>query len=121
MKLDLKTSVQMARIAKSLYESKPSPAAGVRPDLNLTDVYEYGSCRVRCIVGLWRCGSRASIVVAFRGSSNGSEWANNAHPAEWRPISPTVKGLVHPGFIGSLHDVWPSVEDRIETLTQAHM
>jgi hypothetical protein len=121
MKLDLTTSIQMARIAAHMYErSLTAAASNVREDLRLSEVSEFRTRRVRCMVGLWRYGSRATIVVAFRGSSNGSEWANNAHLAEWRPISPVINGLVHPGFIGSLADVWPSVEATIQVLTEAH-
>ncbi len=122
MNLDLSTSVQMAEIANSLYgKSASAVTSGDQAKLRLTEVSEFGTRRARCLVGLWRNGSRASVVVAFRGSSNGFEWANNAHLAEWKRLSPTVAGLVHPGFIASLEDVWPGVSEKVLSLTQAHM
>jgi len=122
MDLNLKTSVQMARIANSLYQRSTLPATeNSRQALRLTDVSEFRSRRTRCMVGLWRSGTRASIVVAFRGSSNGFEWANNAHPAEWKQLSPIIGGQVHPGFIASLADVWPDVNESIDGLIRGHL
>ena len=56
-----------------------------------------------------------------RGSSNGAEWANNAHLAEWQAVSPRVAGRVHPGFIASLSEVWEEVTEAIQGLCQAHL
>jgi triacylglycerol lipase len=122
LKLDLTTSLQMAKVAYSVYGRHAFPIANKnRGKAHLTEISEFKTRRVSCCVGYWQSATRASVVVAFRGSANGAEWANNAHLAEWQPVSPIIAGHVHPGFIGSLSEVWEEVAEAIQGLCQMHL
>lgn len=122
MNLDVTTSLQMAKMAYAIYGRRADSRVNRIPgNVQLTEISEFKTWRVRCWVGFWRKGSRASVVVVFRGSSNGAEWANNAHPAEWKPVSPIIAGRVHPGFIHSLSEVWEGVENAVRGVCEAHL
>jgi hypothetical protein len=121
-KLDLTTSLQMAKAAYSVYGRRAFPIANQkRGEARLTEIAEFKTRRVCCCVGYWQSATRASVVVAFRGSANGAEWANNAHLAAWQPVSPMIAGRVHPGFTHSLSEVWDEVAEAIQGLCQTHL
>lgn len=122
LKLDLTTSLQMAKVAYSTYGRRTFPRGNrVRVTTRLTELSEFKTSCVGCCVGYWRTATRASVVVGFRGSANGAEWANNAHLAAWQPVSPLIPGRVHPGFAHSLADVWEEIAAAIQGLCQAHL
>lgn len=121
MELDLTTAMHMSKIAYSMYGNVKNLNVSYAKKLNcISDTAVFTSKRLRCSVGMWRAGSRCSIVVAFRGSSNGSEWLNNAHMAEWRSMTSIIAGRVHPGFSGSIIDVWPKISEYIEELSRKY-
>lgn len=119
--LDLSTAVNMARAAYVMYGKRALPIGNKQIAFNLSEVSEIVTRRVSCRVGYWQSNTRASVVVAFRGSSNGSEWLNNAHPAVWQKGSPTTVGKLHPGFSNSFEEIWDDVASCINVLVQSHL
>ena len=110
----------MARAAYVMYGKRALPIDNKSIAFNLTELSEIATRRVSCRVGYWQSNTRASVIVAFRGTSTGSEWLNNAHPAVWQKVSPATVGKIHRGFSNSFEEIWDDVAKCIDVLVQKH-